>query len=102
MVRPRIGFPCLCGAALLRCCGPPLGRQNDQALIVRAPLYEAGHFGVADRLLEVVRAPGTEAVELGDERRRALKTVSGDHQPMVPQWHAACQPGGTLYSRAGG
>ena len=29
---------------LLRCCGPPLGRQKDQALVV---------FGVADRLLKV-------------------------------------------------
>jgi hypothetical protein len=41
-------------------------------------------------------------MELGDERRRAFETVSGDHLPMVPQWHAAYQPGGRLYSRAGG
>ena len=61
---------------LLRCRRPPLSRQNDQALIVTATLYEVGHFGVADRLLKVVRAFGTEAVELGDERRTALKTGS--------------------------
>ena len=49
-----------------------------------------------------VRGAWPEAVELDDERRHALKTVSGDHRQMVLQWHAACQPGGTLYSRAGG
>jgi hypothetical protein len=46
-----------------------------------------------------MRALGTEAVELDDKRRRALKTVLVAHRPMVPQWHAACQPGGMLYSR---
>ena len=78
---------------LLRCRGPPLGRQHDQARIVG---------GDALGSPPGMRGLGTEAVELGDERRRALKTVSVDHQPMVPQRHAACQPGGTLYSRAGG
>ena len=39
-----------------------------------------------------MRGVGAEAVELGDERRRAFETVLGGHQPMVPQWHAACQP----------
>jgi hypothetical protein len=79
--------------------------------VVSATLYETGRFGVPDRLREVgirkadvttdafsppprAGAVGTEAVKLGDERRRALETVSGDHQPMVPQWHAACQPTG--------
>ena len=31
-----------------------------------------------------------EAVKLGDERRCTLKTVSGDHPPMVPQRPRAC------------
>jgi hypothetical protein len=92
VVRPRIDFPCLCGAALLRCRGPPLSRQNDQALIVSAPLYKTGLLGVADRLVEgqtrktdiatdALGSPpgmwglGTKAVELDDECRRALKTV---------------------------
>jgi hypothetical protein len=92
----------------LRCCGPPGGRQDDQALIVGAPLYETGLFGVADRLLEVrirktdgttdafgspprIRVPDTEVVELGDECRHTLETVLVDHPPMVPQRHAACQ-----------
>jgi hypothetical protein len=96
---------------LLRCCGSPLGRQKDQALVVSATLYEPGLLGVADRLLKVrirkadvtadafssppgMRAVDGEAVKLGDERHRALETVLGDHQPMVPQWHAACQPTG--------
>ena len=56
-----------------------------------------GLLGIAERLLEVrasrptsrptlsarrqrVRAADTEAVELADERRRALKTVSGGHR----------------------
>jgi hypothetical protein len=73
----------------LRCCGSPFGRQDDQARVVSATLYETGLFGVADRRFEVricktditanafssppgMRALGTEAVELGDERRRAL------------------------------
>ena len=68
---------------------PPLSPQNDQALIVSAPLYETGLLGVADRLVEGetrktdiatdalgsppgMRGLGTEAVELGDERRRSL------------------------------
>ena len=70
---------------------------------------EPGLFGVTERLFEVrtrktdvmtdafgspprMRALVTEAVNLGDEHRRAPKTVSGDHLPMVPQWYAACQP----------
>ena len=74
-------------------------------------MYETGLFGVADRFLDLrarktditadafgspprIRVPDTEAVELGYECRRALETISGDHQPMVPQWHAACQPTG--------
>jgi hypothetical protein len=92
----------------LRCGGPPRSRQHDQALVVSATLYETGVFGVADRLLEVrirktditanalssppgMRALGTEAAKLGDKRRRAFETVLGDHRPMVPQRHAACQ-----------
>ena len=78
---------------LLRCRSPPRRRQNDQASVVSATLYETGLFGVAERLLKLrirktdvrsaprVRAVDAEAVELGDERRRALKTVSGDHLP---------------------
>jgi hypothetical protein len=85
---------------LLRCCGSPLGRQKDQALVVSAALYEPGLLGVADRLFKVsslkaevaahavspppgMRAGDAEAMELGDERRRALETVLGDHRPMV-------------------
>ena len=77
---------------LLRCRRPPLSRQNDQALIVSATLYETGLLGVADRFLELrarktditadafgspprIRVPDTEAVKLGDECRRALETV---------------------------
>jgi hypothetical protein len=93
---------------LLRCCGPPLGREDDQARIVSATLYETGLFGVPDRLLEArirkaditadafssppgMRGLGAKAMELGDERRRALKTVSEGHLAMVPQRHAACR-----------
>ena len=67
-----------------------------------------GLLGVTDRLVEGqtcktdiatdalgsppgMRGLGTKAMELGDERRRALKTVSGGHPPMVPQRHGACQ-----------
>ena len=95
-------------ARLLRCCGSPLGRQDDQAIIVSATLDEPSRHGVADRLPEV-RTPKTyvtadvfsspprgraldaEAVKLGDERRCALKTVSGDHRPMLPQLCGMCQ-----------
>ena len=69
---------------------------------------EPSLFGVADRLVEGqtcktdiatdalgsppgMRGLGTKAVELGDERRRALKTVLVAHQLMVPQRHGACQ-----------
>ena len=86
---------------LSRGCGPPLRRQNGEALVVRAPLYETGLFSVADRQLQCraikvdvaadafspsprMRAVGTEPVESGDERRRVLDTVSGDHRAMVP------------------
>ena len=69
---------------------------------------ETGLLGVADRLVEGqtrktdiatdalgsppgMRPLGAKAVELGDERRRALKTVLFAHQLMVPQCNAACQ-----------
>ena len=52
---------------LLRCCSPPLGRQNDQAPIVSATLYETGLLGVADRLLKVrIRKTDITAGEDGD------------------------------------
>ena len=74
------------------CEGPPRGRQKDEARIVSATMDETGLFGVRDCLLKVrprktdiaadafssppgMRAVGTQAVELGDERRRALQTV---------------------------
>ena len=77
---------------LLRCRRPPLSRQNDQALIVNATLYETGLLGVADRLVEGrtgktdiatdalgsppgMRDLGSKAVEVGDERRRAFETI---------------------------
>ena len=92
----------------MRCCGAPLGRQDDQAIIVSATLDEPDLLGVADRLPEVRtpkadvtadvfsspprgRALDADAVKLGDERRRTLKTVSGDHPPMVPQLCGRCQ-----------
>ena len=93
---------------LLRRRRPTLSRQNDQALIVSATLYETGLLRVADRLVEVrarktdgttdafgsppgIRVPGTEAVEMGDECRHTLETVLVDHQLMVPQRRGACQ-----------
>jgi hypothetical protein len=71
-------------------------------------LYETGPLGIANRLLEVrirktnvatnafssppgKRGFATKAVELGDERRRAFETVSGDHGAMVPLRHGTCQ-----------
>jgi hypothetical protein len=88
-----------------RCRSPACSRQNDQALVIGATLYETGLFGVADRLLEVrirkadvtadarssppgMRAVDAEAMELSDEGGGALET---GHQPMLPQWHMACQ-----------
>jgi hypothetical protein len=93
---------------LLRCSRPPRSRQNDQALIVSATLYKVGLLGIANRLVEGqtrktdiatdalgspprVRAAGAKAVELGDECRRALKTVLFAHLLTVPQRHGACQ-----------
>jgi hypothetical protein len=96
--RPSMGRGSASGAArpdrLSRGCGPSLGRQNDQALVVSATLYETGLFGVPNRLLKVRirrtditanafgspprrRAVGTEAVELGDERRRRAQDGLG-------------------------
>jgi hypothetical protein len=92
----------------LRCRSPSGSRQRDQAPVVGPPLYKPGFFAVVERLYELrtreanvavdalssppgMRALGSEAVELGDERRRAVKTVSGGHLAMVPQWHVACQ-----------
>ena len=86
-------------ALLSRCRYPPLGRQVDQTGIVGPTFYQPDILGVADRPLKVrtrqpdvltnvlsppprVRAAGDEAVELGDERRCTLKSVSGDHQPV--------------------
>ena len=82
---------------LLRC--PPLGRQKDRARVVRATMDRArpsrrrrsacsrGKPCQADIATDAFSSPpgmrglGTEAVELGDERRRALETVSGYHLP---------------------
>ena len=100
--------PQLTVRCLLRCRRPPLIRQNDQARVVSATMDQTGLFGVADRLFEGqtckahittdafcsppgMRGLGTKAVELGDERRRALKTVLVAHRLMVPQRHGACQ-----------
>ena len=86
----------------MRCRRPTLGRQKDQAGIVGPTFYEPDILGVADRLFKVrarqpdvltnvlsppprVRAAGTEAMELGNERRCALKSVSGDHQSVSSQ-----------------
>ena len=77
---------------LLRCCGPPCRRQEDQAWVVSATLYETGPLCVADRFFEVravktdgttdafgsppgIRVPHTEVVEMGHECRHALETV---------------------------
>ena len=65
-------------------------------------------LGVADRLFEVrtrkpdvlpdvlrtppgLRVLGTQTAKLGDQRRRALKSVFGNHQLMMPQCNATCQ-----------
>ena len=81
---------------LLRRCGSAFGRQDDQALIVGATMEEPSLLGIAHRQLQRraikadvagdafrsppgMRAVDAEAMKLGDERGRALETVSGDH-----------------------
>jgi hypothetical protein len=88
--------------SLSRCRRPALGRQDDQAGIVGPTLYEPDLLGVADRLFEVrthkpdvlpdvlrtppgLRALGTQSVKLGNQRRRTLKSVAGDRQPVSSQ-----------------
>jgi hypothetical protein len=70
--------------------GKPVEGNADRLFQVRIPK--------ADVIVDACSSPpgmwaslDTGAVELGDERRRALKTVSGAHHLMVPQRHGACQ-----------
>ena len=79
---------------LFRCRRPPLSRQDDQALIVTATLYETGLLGVADRLLQVrIRKLTSRPARMG------MPPSSGtyDHRSLMA-WGVGTWTGGLFNS----
>ena len=99
---------CAPGRAYCDAAARPLAVRMTRPSLSARRSMNPSRLGVADRLPEVRtpkadvtadvfsspprgRALDAEAVKLGDERRCTLKTVSGDHRPMLPQLCGMCQ-----------